>query len=663
MTVEQDDDVHMDGSVEIEEVGSNDRMNHQMMDLFKKAIAVQLRPIDSERTKITGMALRQLCMFAEEQLDALMDGLHRISLLQRRQSIALADLEIWLRGYHLTPSSLYQTMEQSNYIRDTYDKEMKVVEALLPKEDDLANTAFGRVIPSVQRDNEQTDDLDDIDEDDYELVEYQQQAIIQLFKKENVSKKLKRSKPSWLPNFPPDHTYKYTPSFNNVIHKETVVRQKLVEEGRLSEKALINLMDKFNSVVSKNDKEDISVKHGIEKENESIEIQKDQVNEDEDIQMTDVKNEDEIDISKKIENMPDENVAPEKPTDDTEKPTDEIEKPIEVEKPNIEEPSIGNENNVDEKVIEKSEETDSSNNPPQTLENEVKHVELKIEESIPKPTEPVISDEELAELETRAILYRVENKKSYLIQPMRESLKNGMLKELFENPTSKFKNFDVEAYAKHRIDSARHRVSDYEYEQLYLNHNPLLKLAKMKDAGVDTIDFQKEYQKCLQRTMKRFLHNIPVIKEERKRVHKQAMVDKETRIRNRLAEIRERKIKKEQDRIQAAKEMEAIEKANSLGILPESENTAALPAGAPLLIDPQSAVLVPQVAAPAPEKEEKEIEKVDVVPTDINDVNDEDLGLFGLVSSDEDDYDNEKRNHVTFNLADSDDEKIEEESL
>ncbi|KAL3240530.1 Taf8p [Nakaseomyces bracarensis] len=636
---EQNDDIQMDGSVEIQEVGSNNRMNHQVLDLFKKSIAVQMRAVDSERTTITGMAMKQLCIFAEEQLDALIDGLHRISLLQRRQSIAMADLDVWLRGYHLSPSSLYKTMEESNYIREKYSNDIKLLEKLLPKEDDAANTAFGRVIPSIERENETTEDFDDIDEDDYELVEYQQQAILQLFKTENISKRLERSRPSWLPSFPPDHTYKYTPSFNNVIHEETVVRQKLVEEGRLSEKALINLMEKFSSVVKKpvaelKQEAQSSIENpSITKEDELNSIDETQA-EQEDIVMEDIKKEE---VKEEIE--------PEKKS--IKKNEGEVEETTEI-KTDIE--------------LQKAIETDSKieDNTTNDLKHEaVEENDKSVNEK--KPSELVISEEELAELETKALLYRVENKKTYLIEPLRESLKNGTVKEVFENPTSRIKNFDVEQYAKNRVDLARRRVIDYEYDQLYMNYNPLLKLAKLRDSGVDPNEIQREYRKCMDRTMKRFLNSIPKIKEERKRVHKQAMADKEKRIRERLALIREKKLKSQQEKLRAAKEMEAIEKANTLGILPGEDTNTTLPQGAPLLIDPAHSVLTPQnISDTFTTTKEVVNEKVDIEPTEIDDVKDEELGLFGLISSDEDDYDNikeEKKRSVTFEIAVSEDEK------
>ncbi|KAL3233654.1 Transcription initiation factor TFIID subunit 8 [Nakaseomyces bracarensis] len=636
---EQNDDIQMDGSVEIQEVGSNNRMNHQVLDLFKKSIAVQMRAVDSERTTITGMAMKQLCIFAEEQLDALIDGLHRISLLQRRQSIAMADLDVWLRGYHLSPSSLYKTMEESNYIREKYSNDIKLLEKLLPKEDDAANTAFGRVIPSIERENETTEDFDDIDEDDYELVEYQQQAILQLFKTENISKRLERSRPSWLPSFPPDHTYKYTPSFNNVIHEETVVRQKLVEEGRLSEKALINLMEKFSSVVKKpvaelKQEAQSSIENpSITKEDELNSIDETQA-EQEDIVMEDIKKEE---VKEEIE--PEEKSI--KKNEGEVEETTEIKTDIELQKA-IETDSKIEDNTTNDLKHEAVEENDKSVNEK-------------------KPSELVISEEELAELETKALLYRVENKKTYLIEPLRESLKNGTVKEVFENPTSRIKNFDVEQYAKNRVDLARRRVIDYEYDQLYMNYNPLLKLAKLRDSGVDPNEIQREYRKCMDRTMKRFLNSIPKIKEERKRVHKQAMADKEKRIRERLALIREKKLKSQQEKLRAAKEMEAIEKANTLGILPGEDTNTTLPQGAPLLIDPAHSVLTPQnISDTFTTTKEVVNEKVDIEPTEIDDVKDEELGLFGLISSDEDDYDNikeEKKRSVTFEIAVSEDEK------
>ena len=259
-----------------------------------------------------------------------------------------------------------------------------------------------------------------------------------------------------------------------------------------------------------------------------------------------------------------------------------------------------------------------------------------------------------------------------------------MLKDLDSNPTSKLKDFDVEAYARQRIEIARRKVVDFEYEQLYLKYNPLLRLAKMKYYDAEESDFETEYQKCIKRTMDRFKRNIPIIKEKRKMVRKESIKRKDELIAKRLATIKEAKMKKEQEIVRKSREMEAIENANKFGILPgekplevlqdasnastgeSSTTTAQIPQGAPLLVNPVNSTLVPLVDSEKP-KPLEEVQTIDVIAKDVED-DDEDLGLFGGVNSSSDDEEidqnketqespTKKTTHVKFELGESDSDK------
>lgn len=167
--------------VDIKEINSSNRMDYQMGELLKRAVGVQLQTIDKDVT-VTRMAMDQLVLFAEDQLNALVDGLHRISLLQRRQSIAVSDLEIWMRGYNLLPSDLYMTAEESKFIRENYRNDTSVVFKDI-NIDNPMESALGRINIQNKENIEPTDNDVDIDEDDdYELIELQQHAMEQLFK-------------------------------------------------------------------------------------------------------------------------------------------------------------------------------------------------------------------------------------------------------------------------------------------------------------------------------------------------------------------------------------------------------------------------------------------------------------------------------------------------
>lgn len=623
--------------VDIKEINSSNRMDYQMGELLKRAVGVQLQTIDKDVT-VTRMAMDQLVLFAEDQLNALVDGLHRISLLQRRQSIAVSDLEIWMRGYNLLPSDLYMTAEESKFIRENYRNDTSVVFKDI-NIDNPMESALGRINIQNKENIEPTDNDVDIDEDDdYELIELQQHAMEQLFKTDTGRGRNLRYKPGWLPDFPPDHTYKYTPSYVNVVKPETEIRQKLVEEGRLSEKALVKLMSNLDSISTTKDNQ----------------------------KGTHLKQENNLMVSEESNNLEAQSISTDKPDD------------------------VGSLEDINKQDDDKSQgnkiEVDAENKGQvvKIEENKESSTEKATETATEKATEKQLSEEELADLEIKALLYRIENNKEYLIEPMRVSLVKGVLKDLDSNPTSKLKDFDVEAYARQRIEIARRKVVDFEYEQLYLKYNPLLRLAKMKYYYAEESDFETEYQKCIKRTMDRFKRNIPIIKEKRKMVRKESIKRKDELIAKRLATIKEAKMKKEQEIVRKSREMEAIENANKFGILPgekplevlqdasnastgeSSTTTAQIPQGAPLLVNPVNSTLVPLVDSEKP-KPLEEVQTIDVIAKDVED-DDEDLGLFGGFNSSSDDEEidqnketqespTKKTTHVKFELGESDSDK------
>lgn len=616
--------------VDIKEINSSNRMDYQMVELLKRAVGVQLQTIDKDVT-VTRMAMDQLVLFAEDQLNALVDGLHRISLLQRRQSIAVSDLEIWMRGYNLLPSDLYMAAEESKFIRENYRNDTSAVFKDI-NIDNPMESALGRINIQNKENIEPTDNDVDIDEDDdYELIELQQHAMEQLFKTDTGRGRNLRYKPGWLPDFPPDHTYKYTPSYVNVVKPETEIRQKLVEEGRLSEKALVKLMSNLDSISTTKDNQ----------------------------KGTHLKQENNLILSEESNNLEVQSISTDKPDDvgsleDINKQDDDK--------------TQGNKIDVD---------AENKDQVVKIEENKESSTEKATETATEKATEKQLSEEELADLEIKALLYRIENNKEYLIEPMRVSLVKGVLKDLDSNPTSKLKDFDVEAYARQRIEIARRKVVDFEYEQLYLKYNPLLRLAKMKYYDAEESDFETEYQKCIKRTMDRFKRNIPIIKEKRKMVRKESIKRKDELIAKRLATIKEAKMKKEQEIVRKSREMEAIENANKFGILPgekplevlqdasnastgeSSTTTAQIPQGAPLLVNPVNSTLVPLVDSEKP-KPLEEVQTIDVIAKDVED-DDEDLGLFGGFNSSSDDEEidqnketqespTKKTTHVKFEL-------------
>jgi hypothetical protein len=61
--------------------------------------------------------------------------------------------------------------------------------------------------------------------------------------------------PAWMPEFPPDHTFKATPQYPTRVSDPKKLRQLIVEEGRLAEAALKRFFDSQAAVLNQIEKE------------------------------------------------------------------------------------------------------------------------------------------------------------------------------------------------------------------------------------------------------------------------------------------------------------------------------------------------------------------------------------------------------------------------
>ncbi|QLG70832.1 hypothetical protein HG535_0A07740 [Zygotorulaspora mrakii] len=186
--------------------------------ILAKAIALQLKPLNAEMTKF---AFDHLLMLIDDQLDEMIGQLHRISNIQRRESMAKCDIQLFLQGFNVSPSDLDVQGQLSQYISLNFKKEYDSLHAM---KESYAGAA----------------------EDDVEQIENVLTTLVP------PSNSLKYSIPRWFPALPPDHTYKFTPQFNHPITDEVMIRKKIVEEGKNSELALLHLLDR--SVESTSDK-------------------------------------------------------------------------------------------------------------------------------------------------------------------------------------------------------------------------------------------------------------------------------------------------------------------------------------------------------------------------------------------------------------------------
>ncbi|CCH60825.1 hypothetical protein TBLA_0D03250 [Henningerozyma blattae CBS 6284] len=192
--------------------------------LLAKSIALQLKPMN-DNTSISTVAFNRLLTLVDLQLNDMIYQLARLSITQRRLTIASNDLSLWLRSFNLNPSDLTLYLEESNFIKSKFNKDYNLLYELLRDYNTETNHNF-------KNPNYSTSDLLN-----NKSSESSSSRIVP------PSNTILRSMPEWLPSLPPDHTYKFTPLYNEPITDETVMKKILVNEGKLAESALIKLLE------------------------------------------------------------------------------------------------------------------------------------------------------------------------------------------------------------------------------------------------------------------------------------------------------------------------------------------------------------------------------------------------------------------------------------
>lgn len=181
--------------------------------ILGKAVALQLKPMNAEISKF---AFDYLLLLIEDQLNDMIGFLRKSSNIQRRELIAKADLQLFLEGFNLSPSDLDLQHQISQYYSEVYRKELAALHSLQET-----------VSEAVVEDEGASQDV-----------------INSLVPPNNP---LAKKVPKWMPTLPPDHTYRFTPQYNHPITDETVIRRKIVDEGKMSEIALSHLLRVSNT--------------------------------------------------------------------------------------------------------------------------------------------------------------------------------------------------------------------------------------------------------------------------------------------------------------------------------------------------------------------------------------------------------------------------------
>ena len=393
--------------------------------LLRKAIAIQLKAMNSDTTMAL-TAFNELFMLVSSQLDDSLNELHGLALLQRRTTLAKGDILLLLRGFNLKTSDLYETLQSSNYIRKKFHQEC----------DALNEEARQWVEPYTLRQHE------DVIDNPFTAVEQSQELSSLLARQPLVLLRgstlasFRHRKPfrvpAWLPRLPPDHTYRFTPQYNHPTTDEIVVRKRVVEEGRNTEKALRNLIDAINN--NKNNKG--------------------------------TKGKD-------------------------------------------------NEDTMDYK----------------------------------EPRE--MNDLELAERESQALFS--EGGWTHSTASASATEQDTSISSITAIP----KTFNVEDYARRRVEIARRQVTRFEEEKLRQHNDPFIRLAQMmlnSDGAAPRVEFNGKVLAVARRSYRYMLHNLPALKRRKIEAVKQAELDRDFKLKQ-LKELKE-KMEKDSIKISLKRELE-----------------------------------------------------------------------------------------------------------
>lgn len=206
----------------------HDSLEQPMHKILSQAVAIRLKPMNKD-VAMSQFAFENLVQLVGENLSFMLTTLHRFVDIQRRREISKKDLLLLLKGYDLSNSELMRELESSQYIVSNHPEEVKEIaqkskelkgKLLKPMtEKELLNSAHSEFF-------------------------FKDMDILDLVPPTN---KNNQYIPKWLPEFPPDHTYRFTSQYNKPVVDERQLRRKLVEEGKQSERALVNLLKHHDS--------------------------------------------------------------------------------------------------------------------------------------------------------------------------------------------------------------------------------------------------------------------------------------------------------------------------------------------------------------------------------------------------------------------------------
>lgn len=188
---------------------------------FSKFIGIILK---AKRLDYSDDFLSQMSDLSITYFHDIIESLKKLTEIQRRKNPSISDTELCFRMKGIKPDKLYKEYEETNQIAKKYQSEINLV-----------NNQTTELINKFKEENK-------FDENDPSLLFFTNEhyEITELIPKQS-SKPMYI--PYYLPDLPPDYTYQKTPKYMDMITDLKQLRLKLVDESRLTEKSLYNLID------------------------------------------------------------------------------------------------------------------------------------------------------------------------------------------------------------------------------------------------------------------------------------------------------------------------------------------------------------------------------------------------------------------------------------
>lgn len=198
------------------------------------------------KVRINKSTIDEFTILTDSFMDNLLQRLKRLTEVQRRRSPNVSDIELLLQEGIVDLSGLNESYDQCNLLQQLSPKR----EAQLSQIKSLGEQLERKTVLEPSNSLEWIDKV--------------------------TKRKLTRDYiPKWMPVLPPEHTWKSSPRFTERVRDPKILRERLVVEGRLGEKALEHIVVNESQSAASIDSpiyEDVESDTSVESDNEEVKM-------------------------------------------------------------------------------------------------------------------------------------------------------------------------------------------------------------------------------------------------------------------------------------------------------------------------------------------------------------------------------------------------------